>query len=90
MTLTEYVNKKRIEHAILLLNSTDLQIQMIAQIVTQLFHRINSAVYPADFIWMPGFLFMTKNDTAHCFLLNVFPFPRKNQLPGKILQTPGL
>ena len=31
MTLTEYVNKKRIEHAILLLNSTDLQIQMIAQ-----------------------------------------------------------
>lgn len=30
-TLTEYVNRKRIEHALLLLNSTDLQIQMIAQ-----------------------------------------------------------
>lgn len=31
ITLTEYVNRKRIEHALLLLNSTDLQIQMIAQ-----------------------------------------------------------
>ncbi len=30
-TLTEYVNRKRIEHAILLLNTTDMQIQMIAQ-----------------------------------------------------------
>lgn len=30
-TLTEYVNKKRIEHAIFLLNTTNLQIQMIAQ-----------------------------------------------------------
>lgn len=30
-TLTEYVNRKRIEHAILLLNSTDMQIQMVAQ-----------------------------------------------------------
>ena len=30
-TLTEYVNRKRIEHAILLLNSTNMQIQMIAQ-----------------------------------------------------------
>ena len=30
-TLTEYVNRKRIEHALLLLNSTDMQIQMIAQ-----------------------------------------------------------
>ncbi len=30
MTLTEYVNRKRIEHAILLLNTTDMQIQMIA------------------------------------------------------------
>ena len=29
-TLTEYVNRKRIEHALLLLNSTDMQIQMIA------------------------------------------------------------
>lgn len=29
-TLTEYVNRKRIEHAILLLNSTDMQIQTIA------------------------------------------------------------
>lgn len=31
LTLTEYVNRKRIEHALLLLNSTDMQIQMIAQ-----------------------------------------------------------
>ncbi|MGN0165210.1 MAG: helix-turn-helix transcriptional regulator [Lachnospiraceae bacterium] len=31
VTLTEYVNKKRIEHAIWLLNTTDLQIQEIAQ-----------------------------------------------------------
>lgn len=30
-TLTEYVNRKRIEHAILLLNTTDMQIQVIAQ-----------------------------------------------------------
>lgn len=30
-TLTEYVNKKRIRHAVFLLNSTNLQIQMIAQ-----------------------------------------------------------
>lgn len=30
-TLTEYVNQKRIEHAIFLLNSSSLQIQMIAQ-----------------------------------------------------------
>lgn len=30
-TLTEYVNKKRVEHGILLLNSTSLQIQTIAQ-----------------------------------------------------------
>lgn len=30
-TLTDYVNKKRVEHAILLLNSTPLQIQTIAQ-----------------------------------------------------------
>lgn len=29
-TLTEYVNRKRVEHAIFLLNSTDLQIQEIA------------------------------------------------------------
>ena len=29
-TLTEYVNKKRIEQALLLLNSTDMQIQMVA------------------------------------------------------------
>ncbi len=29
-TLTEYVNQKRIEHALLLLNSTDMQIQTIA------------------------------------------------------------
>lgn len=31
MTLTEYVNRRRIEHSILLLNSTSLQIQTIAQ-----------------------------------------------------------
>lgn len=31
LTLTEYINRKRIEHALLLLNSTDMQIQMIAQ-----------------------------------------------------------
>lgn len=30
-TLTEYVNKKRVEHALLLLNSTSMQIQTIAQ-----------------------------------------------------------
>lgn len=30
-TLTEFVNGKRIEHAILLLNSTDMQIQVVAQ-----------------------------------------------------------
>lgn len=30
-TLTDYVNRKRVEHAILLLNSTSLQIQTIAQ-----------------------------------------------------------
>ncbi|MBQ7933752.1 MAG: AraC family transcriptional regulator [Lachnospiraceae bacterium] len=30
-TLTDYVNKKKVEHAILLLNSTPLQIQTIAQ-----------------------------------------------------------
>ncbi len=30
-TLTEFVNHKRIEHAILLLNSTDMQIQVVAQ-----------------------------------------------------------
>ncbi|MDO5348577.1 MAG: helix-turn-helix domain-containing protein [Lachnospiraceae bacterium] len=30
ITLTDYVNKKRIEHAILLLNATDLQIQTVA------------------------------------------------------------
>lgn len=30
-TLTEYVNKKRIEHALLLLNSTNMQIQLVAQ-----------------------------------------------------------
>lgn len=30
-TLTEYVNRKRIDHAIFLLNSTNMQIQMIAQ-----------------------------------------------------------
>lgn len=31
LTLTEYINRKRIEHALLLLNSTDMQIQMVAQ-----------------------------------------------------------
>lgn len=31
MTLTDYVNKKRIEHAVFLLNSTSMQIQNIAQ-----------------------------------------------------------
>lgn len=31
MTLTDYVNRKRVEHAITLLNTTDLQIQTIAQ-----------------------------------------------------------
>ena len=31
LTLTEYINRKRIDHALLLLNSTDMQIQMIAQ-----------------------------------------------------------
>ena len=31
VTLTEYVNQKRIEHSIFLLNSTDLPIQIIAQ-----------------------------------------------------------
>lgn len=31
VTLTEYVNRKRIEHAILLLNTTNMQIQTIAQ-----------------------------------------------------------
>ena len=30
-TLTEYVNQKRIEHAVFLLNTSNLQIQMIAQ-----------------------------------------------------------
>lgn len=30
-TLTEYVNRKRIEHALLLLNSTNLQVQTVAQ-----------------------------------------------------------
>lgn len=30
-TLTDYVNKKKVEHAILLLNSTPLQVQTIAQ-----------------------------------------------------------
>lgn len=30
-TLTEYVNRKRIEHALFLLNSTNMQIQVIAQ-----------------------------------------------------------
>lgn len=29
-TLTDYVNRKRIEHAIMLLNSTSMQIQTIA------------------------------------------------------------
>lgn len=31
MTLTEYVNRKRVEHAIFLLNSTSMQIQTIAE-----------------------------------------------------------
>ena len=31
ITLTEYVNRKRIEHSILLLNTTNMQIQTIAQ-----------------------------------------------------------
>ena len=31
MTLTDYVNKKRVEHAVFLLNSTSIQIQNIAQ-----------------------------------------------------------
>ena len=31
MRLTDYVNKKRIEHAVFLLNSTSMQIQNIAQ-----------------------------------------------------------
>ena len=31
MTLTEYVNRKRMDHAIFLLNSTDMQVQTIAQ-----------------------------------------------------------
>ena len=31
MTLTNYVNKKRIEHAVYLLSSTDMQIQNIAK-----------------------------------------------------------
>lgn len=31
LTLTEYVNNKRIDHALLLLNSTNMQIQLIAQ-----------------------------------------------------------
>ncbi len=31
VTLTEYVNRKRIEHALFLLNSTNMQIQLIAQ-----------------------------------------------------------
>ena len=30
-TLTEYVNKKRIRHAVFLLNTTTMQIQMVAQ-----------------------------------------------------------
>lgn len=30
VTLTEYVNRKRIEHALLLLNSTNMQIQLVA------------------------------------------------------------
>ena len=30
-TLTEYVNQKRIEHAVFLLNTSNMQIQMIAQ-----------------------------------------------------------
>ena len=31
MTLTDYVNKKRVDHAIFLLNSSNMQIQTIAQ-----------------------------------------------------------
>jgi YesN/AraC family two-component response regulator len=31
ITLTEYVNRARIDHAIFLLNTTDMQIQTIAQ-----------------------------------------------------------
>ncbi len=31
MTLTEYVNRKRMDHALFLINSTDMQIQTIAQ-----------------------------------------------------------
>lgn len=31
ITLTEYVNKNRISHAVMLLNTTDMQIQLIAQ-----------------------------------------------------------
>lgn len=31
LTLTEYVNQKRVEHGVFLLNTTDMQIQMIAQ-----------------------------------------------------------
>lgn len=31
MTLTDYVNKKRVENAVFLLNSTSMQIQNIAQ-----------------------------------------------------------
>lgn len=30
-TLTDYVSRKRVEHAVFLLNSTDMQIQTIAQ-----------------------------------------------------------
>ncbi len=48
-TLTDYVNKKRIEHAILLLNTTNLQIQTIAaycgiqdiNYFTRIFRKIN-------------------------------------------------
>jgi YesN/AraC family two-component response regulator len=31
VTLTEYVNRRRMDHALLLLNSTGMQIQLIAQ-----------------------------------------------------------
>ena len=31
LTLTEYVNQKRVEHGVFLLNTTKMQIQMIAQ-----------------------------------------------------------
>ena len=31
MTLTDYVNNKRVEHALFLLNTTTMQIQAIAQ-----------------------------------------------------------